>query len=158
MGHELGLAHRFSRAVPREPARRDANHPPMTTDRPAIADDVRPSRATGPNALRRKAEHMAKLCRGLSDPSRLAILESLRPGSMTVTELVQTTGLAQSNVSNHLGCLHDCGLVRRDQEGRFVRYRLSDPRVEMLLRLSEELLADTARGVLSCTELRLQGD
>lgn len=110
-------------------------------------------RQRGPVALRRKAEHMAKLCRGLSDPSRLSILEALRFGALTVSEILQATGLAQSNVSNHLGCLYDCGLVRRDQEGRFVRYRLSDPRVEMLLRLSEELLADTARGVLACTGL-----
>lgn len=96
---------------------------------------------------------MAKLCRGLSDPSRLSILEALRPGALSVGEIVLATGLTQSNVSNHLGCLHDCGLVRRDQEGRFVRYSLSDPRVEMLLRLSEELLADSARGVLACTEI-----
>lgn len=112
---------------------------------------VREARAA---ALRRKAEHMAKLCRGLSDPSRLAILEALRSGELTVSEVVQETGLTQSNVSNHLGCLYDCGLVRRDQEGRFVRYRLSDPRVDMLLRLSEELLADAAHGVLACTRIR----
>ena len=110
-------------------------------------------RQRGPVALRRKAEHMAKLCRGLSDPSRLSILEALRSGALTVSEIVHATGLAQSNVSNHLGCLYDCGLVGRGQEGRFVRYRLSDARVEMLLRLSEELLADSARGVLACTEL-----
>ncbi len=96
---------------------------------------------------------MAKLCRGLSDPSRLSILEALRPAALTVSEVVQATDLAQSNVSNHLGCLHDCGLVQRDQEGRFVRYSLSDPRVEMLLRLTEELLADTAHGVLACTQI-----
>lgn len=70
---------------------------------------------------------MAKLCRGLSDPSRLSILEALRSGTLTVSEIVQATGMTQSNVSNHLGGLYDCGLVRRDQEGRFVRYRLSPP-------------------------------
>ncbi|MCA8495464.1 MULTISPECIES: ArsR/SmtB family transcription factor [Pseudomonadota] len=110
-------------------------------------------RTVSPSALRRKAEQMAKLCRGLSDPSRLSILEALRSRTLTVSEIVKATGMTQSNVSNHLGCLYDCGLVRRDQEGRFVRYRLSDPRVEMLLRLSEELLADTARGVIGCTEI-----
>lgn len=96
---------------------------------------------------------MAKLCRGLSDPSRLSILEALRAGALAVGEIVELTGLAQSNVSNHLGCLYDCGLVRREQVGRFVRYSLSDPRVEMLLRLSEELLADRARGVIACTRI-----
>ncbi|TGD92263.1 ArsR family transcriptional regulator [Methylobacterium nonmethylotrophicum] len=114
---------------------------------------AKPRRPSSPQALRLKAEHMAKLCRGLSDPSRLSILEALRPGAMTVSEVVQATGLTQSNVSNHLGCLYDCGLVRREQEGRFVRYGFSDPRVEMLLRLSEELLADTARGVVACTQI-----
>lgn len=109
-------------------------------------------------ALRRKAEAVAKLCRGLSDPSRLSILEALRAEALTVGGIVQATGLTQSNVSNHLGCLHDCGLVRRDQEGRFVRYRLSDPRVEMLLRLSEELLADGARGVIACTRIGREED
>ena len=111
------------------------------------------SESTRPNALRRKAEAMAKLCRGLSDPSRLSILEALRSGTLSVGEVVALTGLTQSNVSNHLGCLYDCGLVRREQEGRFVRYSLSDPRVEMLLCLSEELLADSARGVIACTRI-----
>jgi ArsR family transcriptional regulator, cadmium/lead-responsive transcriptional repressor len=86
-------------------------------------------------------------------PSRLSILEALRRGALTVGEIVRETGLTQSNVSNHLGCLYGCGLVRRDQESRFVRYRLSDPRVETLLRLSEEFLADTARGVVECTQI-----
>ena len=104
-------------------------------------------------ALRRKAETSTKLFRGLSDPSRLSILEALRPTAQTVGEIVHATGLTQPNASNHLGCLYDCGLVARDHVGRFVRYRLSDPRVETLLRLAEELLADTARGVLECTEI-----
>lgn len=101
---------------------------------------------------------MAKLYRGLSDTSRLVILEALRPGTLSVSEIVQATGLTQSNVSNHLSCLYDCGLVLRDQEGRFVRYRLSDPRVKMLLHLGEELLADTARGIMACTEIACGDD
>ena len=53
----------------------------------------------------------AKLFRGFSDPSRLAILDVLRSRAMTVSEIVEATGLSQSNTSNHLGCLRDCGLV-----------------------------------------------
>ena len=69
----------------------------------------------------------AKLFRGFADPSRLAILDSLRAGSRTVTEIIETTGLTQSNVSNHLGCLRDCGLVISAQQGRYVQCELSDP-------------------------------
>ena len=93
----------------------------------------------------------AKLFRGFSDPSRLAILDSLRSGPLTVTEIVEATGLNQPNVSNHLACLWDCGLVAREQQGRYVRYRLSDERVAALLDLTDELLADVARGVYECT-------
>jgi DNA-binding transcriptional ArsR family regulator len=96
-------------------------------------------------------EIQAKLFRGLSDPSRLSILETLRNGAVTVSEIVEATGLSQSNVSNHLGCLRDCGLVAAEQQGRFVYYELSDKRVGQLLTLADELLADVAKGVYECT-------
>ncbi len=93
----------------------------------------------------------AKLFRGFADPSRLAILEALREGPCTVSELVSVTGLRQSNVSNHLGCLRDCGLVIAAPRGRFVRYQLSDARIETLLALADATLSDVARGVYECT-------
>ena len=92
----------------------------------------------------------AKLFRGFSDGSRLAILEALRRGPRNVSEIVEETGLGQPNVSNHLACLLDCGLVVREQQGRFGFYRLSDPRVAELLRAADELVSEVALGVQSC--------
>ena len=97
----------------------------------------------------------AKLFRGFSDPSRLSILYALRQGPRTVGEIVDSTKLSQSNVSNHLGCLRDCGLVTSEQEGRFVRYQLSDPRVDQLLGLADELLVEVAKGVYQCVHYTL---
>ena len=102
---------------------------------------------TDPKTLELKA----KLFRGFSDPSRLALLEGLRDGPLTVTEAVEATGLSQSNASNHLACLLGCGLVEREQRGRFALYRLSDPRVALLLADAEQLLADVGRGFYECT-------
>ncbi len=99
----------------------------------------------------------AKLFRGFADPSRLAIVESLRDGPITVTEITEATGLTQSNASNHLGCLYDCGLVSREQQGRYVRYGLSDPRVAAILQMSDELLADIAKGIYECTRYDAAG-
>jgi DNA-binding transcriptional ArsR family regulator len=93
----------------------------------------------------------AKLFRGFADPSRLSILDALRAGPLTVSEIVVATGLSQSNASNHLGCLRDCGLVVAAQEGRYVTYQLADDRVGELLTLAESLLSDVARGVYECT-------
>lgn len=93
----------------------------------------------------------AKLIRGFSDPSRLSILETLRDGPSKVSEIVQATGLSQPNVSSHLSCLRDCGLVSTQQRGKYVIYQLSDPRVNEILDLTSSLLADVARGVYECT-------
>ncbi|MCC6175570.1 MAG: winged helix-turn-helix transcriptional regulator [Chloroflexi bacterium] len=93
----------------------------------------------------------AKLFRGLADPSRLAILESLRLGEKTVSEVIEATGLSQPNASSHLSCLRECGLVVSRQEGRFVYYRLADARVEELLRQAEGILAEVASRVYACT-------
>jgi DNA-binding transcriptional ArsR family regulator len=99
----------------------------------------------------RSVDLQAKLFRGFADPSRLSVLVALRDGPLTVGEIVEATGLSQSNASNHLGCLRDCGLVVAEQEGRYVTYHLSDDRVGGLLELAESLLADVARGVYECT-------
>ncbi len=93
----------------------------------------------------------AKLFRGFGDPSRLSILEALLDAPKTVGEIVQITGLSQPNVSNHLSCLRDCGLVTTRQQGQFVICQLSDERVRELLSTAGSLLADVARGVYECT-------
>ena len=100
----------------------------------------------------------AKLFRGFADPSRLSILESLRECEHTVSELVEITGFTQPNVSNHLSCLRDCGLVTVRQQGRYAYYSLSDDRVAKLILLADELLADVARGVYECTRYVLPKD
>lgn len=92
----------------------------------------------------------AKLFRGFGDASRLAIVEALRGGPRTVSELVELTGLAQSNTSNHLSCLLDCGLVAREQKGRFAEYRLAGEEVEELLALADRILSDVAKGAEGC--------
>jgi ArsR family transcriptional regulator, cadmium/lead-responsive transcriptional repressor len=97
------------------------------------------------------ADLRAKLFRGFSDPSRLSILHFLRSRPLTVSDIVQQTGLSQSNVSNHLSCLRCCNLVVREQQGRFMYYELADVRIAKLLDLADELLADVAKGVRQCS-------
>jgi len=96
-------------------------------------------------------ELKAKLFRGFADTSRLAILEALRSGPRNVGEITAATGLSQSNISNHLGCLRDCGLVTSEQRSRYTYYRLTDERIDRLLRLAEEILSDVAHGLYQCT-------
>jgi len=97
---------------------------------------------------------LARFFRGLSDPSRLSILNAMRRSQRSVSEVVRETGLSQPNVFNHLTCLKDCGLVTARQDGRQVFYRLNDSIIEELIRLAEDLLVDSAKGVFACTNLK----
>ena len=71
----------------------------------------------------------SKLFRGFGDPARLGILQALRGGPLTVTQIAAATELRQSNTSNHLRCLRECGLFFAEQRGQYAYHRLSDDRV-----------------------------
>ena len=86
-------------------------------------------------------EVKARLFRALGDPSRLAVLEALRNGARCVSELVTLTGLSQPNVSGHLSFVRDCGLVDREQRGRFAYYSLSPANAEAILALADEVMS-----------------
>ncbi len=94
----------------------------------------------------------ARLFHGLSDPVRLSILLELLGGERRVTDLVATVGTSQPNVSNHLACLRDCGLViDRPAERRQVFYSIARPELREVLLASERLLAETGHDVRLCT-------
>jgi DNA-binding transcriptional ArsR family regulator len=65
----------------------------------------------------------------LGEPARLQILQALRSGEKTVTELVAETELAQANTSKHLQLLHALGFIERRKAGQYVYYRLADEEV-----------------------------
>jgi len=99
----------------------------------------------------------AKFFRGLANPSRLALLYALLGGEQTVGALAQEAGRSQSNVSGHVGCLKDCGLVDSRQEWRHVYYRLADDQIAALLRQADAILARTAQRVFACVNIA-EGD
>lgn len=99
---------------------------------------------------RQRAEVLARFFRGLDDPTRVLILESLLDGEKNVSELVELVGSLQARVSSHLGCLRWCGYVTTRRDGRNVYYRLADDRVRALLRIAQELMAEHAQALLAC--------
>ncbi len=96
----------------------------------------------------------AKLFRGFSDASRLTILNMLRQGERSVSQIVEETGLSQPNASQHLACLKDCGLVVSRQEGRSVFYTLADERMEDIFLAAEDILARIGQRMYSCTRYK----
>ncbi len=65
----------------------------------------------------------------LSEPARLQILNCLRKRELTVSGIVEETGLGQTNVSKHLQLLHSQGFVARRKDGLYVYYALANQQV-----------------------------
>ena len=86
------------------------------------------SRPLAPDLLALVAERF----KALSEPARLQILQALREGERSVTDLVDDTGLGQANVSRHLRVLDTLGFVSRRKEGLFAYYAIADRRVFQL--------------------------
>jgi DNA-binding transcriptional ArsR family regulator len=77
-------------------------------------------------------EMVAERFKALAEPTRLSLLDTLRRGEHTVSELAEITELHPANVSKHLQYLHQTGFVSRRKEGLYVHYSLSDERVNTL--------------------------
>ena len=75
---------------------------------------------------------VAERFKALGEQARLRLLNTLRRGEKSVTELVDETDLGQANVSKHLHVLYTAGLVVRRRDGPFVRYAIADDRVDRL--------------------------
>ena len=91
----------------------------------------------------------AQLFHGFSDHSRLSIVEALRARERRVSDIVWATGLTQPNVSMHLACLWECGLVAREKRGREVYYRLIEG-VPELLSAADMIVAVAGETVGAC--------
>jgi len=84
-----------------------------------------------PDQLRLIAERF----KALAEPSRLKILNALRDGERTVTEILEVTGFGQANVSKHLQLLYSAGFVERRKDGVSMYYKLADNEVIRLCEL-----------------------
>jgi DNA-binding transcriptional ArsR family regulator len=76
---------------------------------------------------------MNRIGRAMADPTRSRILMSLIEGPAYPAGLAEQLGLTRQNVSNHLTCLRDCGIVVVEPEGRQTRYEISDPHLTRAL-------------------------
>ncbi len=83
----------------------------------------------------------AELLRVLGEPTRLRLALVLAPFSLTVAELTELTGLAQSRISSHLARMRRLGLLAEARRGTASLQALNTPLPEpaaSLLRLLQE--------------------
>ncbi|HSB38298.1 MAG TPA: metalloregulator ArsR/SmtB family transcription factor [Gaiellaceae bacterium] len=74
-------------------------------------------------------ELIARRFHVLGEPSRIRVLDRLRGGERSVSELAAELGAGQQNVSKHLSVLTGAGILARRKDGNHVYYRIVDDRV-----------------------------
>ena len=84
----------------------------------------------------------ASVCKGFADPKRLILINALRYGEMSVTDLCATTGITQSNASQHLAVLRSKGLVTSRRDGQRVYYTVTSSKINEALDLLLEVMAE----------------
>jgi ArsR family transcriptional regulator len=95
-----------------------------------------------PSAESRLYELHAELCKTLSSPVRLRILNLLRDSEKTVSELVAATGLRQANLSQHLAVLRQRGIVAVRKEGVNAYYEVANRKMIRACDIIREVLLE----------------
>lgn len=84
----------------------------------------------------------ASFCHALADANRLLIIEALRDGPCTISDLVAMLDITQSTVSRHVAVLRERGIVRTTRQGANVACHLADRRVVEALDLLRSVMRD----------------
>ena len=80
-------------------------------------------------------ELIAARFRVLGEPSRLKLIRALEGGELSVSDLIEKTGLTQANASRHLQTLTQAGILGRRRDGTSVIYHIADPGIFRLCEL-----------------------
>ncbi len=93
----------------------------------------------------------AEVCAALADPTRIALLYTLRDSALTVTQLAHSLELPQASVSHHLKILRERGMVLATRKGANVYYSISNPKILQALDLLRSVLSEhlQKRGALA---------
>ena len=80
-----------------------------------------------------KQNRLGKMLKALGNPVRFQIMETLAERQTCITnEIVETTSLAQSTVSQHLKVLREAGLIHGEIEGPATCYCINSEGISFL--------------------------
>lgn len=87
-------------------------------------------------------ELQSEVCKTLASPKRLEILNTLKSGEKTVTELVDILGVPKANVSQHLAVMRHKGILKTRREGVNIFYSVANQKVIQACILMREVLTE----------------
>ena len=101
--------------------------------------------------------NIVQVCNALGNETRFQIVKSLKDHSIgtccgkiqyfengvSVADVVQATGLAQSTVSQHLGVLESAGVILREKRGQWTCFFLNNELLEEFCKKTRDTLIIT---------------
>lgn len=87
-------------------------------------------------------EMQSDVCKTLASPKRIEILNALKEGEKTVSELVEILGVPKANVSQHLAVMRHKGILKSRRDGINIYYSVTNRKVIDACILMREVLMD----------------
>ena len=107
----------------------------MLTATPQILEDM-DCYLPDNNAVRKIAAFFALL----SDPSRIKLLSALAISPLCVTDLSTIVDMNQTTVSHQLRLLRNLDIVTTERNGKIIKYKLANPKINEILLVGVEYL------------------
>lgn len=85
----------------------------------------------------------SELCKTLANDKRQMILGALRDGELSVSELVERTGIPQANLSQHLSRMRHHDVVNSRRDGARIYYSIANPKLIQAFDLITEVMQES---------------
>ncbi len=83
---------------------------------------------------------IAKFFALFADESRVRLLSALAISPLCVTDLANILGMNQTTVSHQLRILRDTDIVTSERNGKVIKYKISNPKINEILLVGVEYL------------------
>ena len=101
-------------------------------------------------------ELQSEVCKTLASSKRIEILNALKDGEKTVSELVDILGVPKANVSQHLAVMRYKGILTSRREGINMYYRVANQKVIEACILMKEVLMEQMKEKGKLAEIALK--
>lgn len=102
-----------------------------------------PGRLRGMLMEKKLYEMQAELCKTLSNPKRLEILDILKEEKeISVNQLAERLSIPKANTSQHLAVLRQAGVVKTRKDGINVYYSLKSHKISEACALTRQILLE----------------
>jgi len=91
-------------------------------------------------ALQKIFQMQCEICKALSHPLRLAIVDRLKDGEAAASDLIADLKISKANLSKHVSLLAHGGIVESRRQGRLIFYRLLDPEIHRACAIMRSIL------------------